>query len=243
MDSWVLLALGTGLFLSPACSKKNAVVPNCKIISASTVSAGNTSNTSFSYDNDGQVSIIQNTTGSATTTSVYTYSVNLILITTSNSGPVSEVDTIRLNNSGQIIYHYAKYFVNNEITIRTYTYNSDGQVLTQAFTDNNGQVVTGTYTYSGGDLTTISNGNPTQNTTYTYFTDKPFQNGDVLQFSQLISTGGVQYIKNVHLVKSIQQGTNFENFNYNFDSGGKITSVTLTTGSTIETISYQYQCH
>ena len=224
------------LLISPSC-KKSSSSPSCKLITVIDQYNSTTNTINISYNNDGKISTIQET-GSSPFKKVFTYSGNLMMITTSNSSSVTSTDSVVLNSDGLISYSMVKDASNNK-TVNTYTY-SGTQLLKSTYQYNGGTIQTTTYTYTNGDLTGSSDGSNTA--VYNYYTDKTFAEGDFLKLVQLINYGGL-YVKNAHLIKGFQQGSTVENFNYIFDNTGKITGVTATTGSNIENVTYQYSCN
>jgi hypothetical protein len=225
------------LGLSPSCSKKSSSAPNCKLITVTDAIGTSNTTINITYNNDGKISTVQQT-GSSPATKVYTYIGNLIMIAvTAPAG--NSTDSVVLNSNGLISYWLSRDASNNT-QIYIYTYGGNGQLLKYTLQSNGGAITTTTATITNGDLTGSSDG--TNVGTYTYYTDKAFADGDYIKLVQLLNFGAL-YIKNAHLIKGFQQGTTVENFNYNFDSSGKITGVTATSGANIEIVTYQYNCN
>jgi hypothetical protein len=225
------------LGLSPSCSKKSSSAPNCKLITVTDAIGTSNTTINITYNNDGKISTVQQT-GSSPATKVYTYIGNLIMIAvTAPAG--NSTDSVVLNSNGLISYWLSRDASNNT-QIYIYTYGGNGQLLKYTLQSNGGAITTTTATITNGDLTGSSDG--TNVGTYTYYTDKAFADGDYIKLVQLLNFGAL-YIKNAHLIKGFQQGTTIENFNYNFDSSGKITGVTATSGANIEIVTYQYNCN
>lgn len=226
------------LFLSPACSKKSSPTP-CKLIEIVDAQGPGATTYDLRYNSGGQIATIMatGTNGDTLYTKTFTYSTNLIM--TSMIAPAgTTTDSVVLNSAGLITYSLTKAPGSNS-TIDTYTENSSGQLVSSTDQVNGGAITTTTYTFAGGDLVSSFDGSVT--TTYSYYTDKSFADGDPLKVAQLLATGGL-YIKNEHLLKSIEIGGATESFAYTFDSDGKITGITKTSGSPIETFSDQYDC-
>jgi hypothetical protein len=233
----VLVAAVIILGISPSCSKKSSSTPNCKLITVTDAIGANNTTINITYNNDGKISTVQQT-GSSPATKVYTYIGNLIMIAvTAPTG--NSTDSVVLNSNGLIAYWLSRDASNNT-QVYIYTYGSNGQLLKYTFQSNGGAITTTTATFTNGDLTGTSDG--TNTGIYTYYTDKAFADGDYIKLVQLLNYGAL-YIKNVHLIKGFQQGATVENFNYSFDSSGKITGVTATNGANIETVTYQYNCN
>jgi hypothetical protein len=229
------------MVLAPFCSKKNAAaVPNCQIITI--VDSYNSTNTTYNltYGNNGKISTIQNTSATSPFTEVFTYANNVILVSKTGAGSVFISSDSNAVNSAGLITYSQQIDATADTTINTYTYDGNNDLLKSTTQTNGGAITTNTFQYTNGDLTSSSDGTTT--TTYTYYTDKPSQNGDYIHVFQLFNYGG-QAIQSAHLIASLQSGSSIDNFNYSFDSSGKITSLTATSGSTVETISFQYQCN
>lgn len=239
MKKIAYLAIASGLFLllSPSCGKKSSPAPNCKLITITDVLSGTNVTANITYNNDGNISTIQET-GTSPVTKVFTYIGSLIMIaTTSSSGNVT--DSVVLNSNGLMTYWQSRDASNNTLAY-TYTYANNGELLKSTQQSNAGPVTTTTYTYTNGDVTGSSDG--TNTAIYTYYTDKAFADGDYLKTVQIFNYGAL-YIKNAHLIKGFQQGTTVENFNYSFDASGKVTAVTATNGASIENVTDQYNCN
>jgi hypothetical protein len=235
------IALGLVLILSPACNKNDDEVatPDCRMITAViTPSNGNPTTVNFSYNNDGDISVIQQVNNNNTTTKVFTYAADLIIITTSQGGSVTQTDSLKLNSNGLLASQVQRFNGSTSKTVNTFTYNANGQLLKTVTQSGSGTPQTNTYTFTNGDLTSATG---SSNLALTYFPDKPFIDGDYLKILQVLNIG-VLYIKNVHLVKSMQTGSSLQNFNYEFDDTGKVSKLTITTGSLVETVTYQYDC-
>ena len=226
------------LAFASSCSKKNAATPACKLITISDVLGSSTTTFNITYNNDGKISTLQSTSGSTTTSKVFTYSGNVIFITTTSSGSTGPTtDSIVLNSNGFIASDMNRYSTNQSLT--TYTY-SGTQLLKSVYQNNSNPAVTTTYTFTNGDLTGSTDG--TNTSTYSYDMNKASAPGDYFQLVQLIQYGA-SFIKNSHQITAFQVGGSIENINYTYDNTGKITGLTGTGGSSVETITYQYNCN
>jgi hypothetical protein len=226
------------LAFAPSCSKKNAAAPACKLITITDVIGSSTSTFNLTYNNDGKISTLQSTSGSSSTSKVFTYSGNVIFITTTNSGSTDvTTDSIVINSGGFILSDLNRYTTNQSLT--TYTY-SGTQLLKSVFQYNSNPAVTTTYTFTNGDLTGSTDGTTTS--TYSYDAQKASAPGDYFQLVQLIQYGA-SFIKNSHQITAFQSGGSIENINYTYDNTGKITGLTGTGGSSVETITYQFNCN
>jgi hypothetical protein len=226
------------LIFEPSCSKKNAAAPACKLITITDVNGSTTTTFNITYNNVGKISTLQSTSGSTTTSKVFTYSSDVIFITSTYSGsPNPTTDSIVVNNSGLIMSD--QYRNGTDESLTTYTY-SGNQLLKSILQNNSDPAVTTTYTFTNGDLTGSSDG--TNTATYSYNTTKASVPGDYFQLVQLIQYGA-SYVINSHQIIGYQIGSTIENITYTYDNTGKITGLTGTTGGSIETITYQYNCN
>jgi hypothetical protein len=231
------IAVTSVLLVSQSCSKKGSSAPNCKLITIVDAVGSTATTVNITYNNDGKISTMQQT-GSNPSSKVYTYIGNLMMISTSVSGSLQSTDSVILNSDGTIAYSLTR-DVSSNVAINTYTY-SGGQIQKSTYQYDGGAITTTTYQYTNGDMTSSSDG--TSTSTYTYYTDKSFQDGDYFKLVQIINYGGL-YIKNAHLIKGFQQGSTVENFNYTFDNTGKVTGATATNGSSVENVTLQYNCN
>jgi hypothetical protein len=222
----------------PSCSKKNSSAPACQLITIQDVNGSNNTTFNITYNNLGKISTLSTVSGTSTTSKVFTYSGDVVLITTSYSGSSNPTtDSIVINSAGLIASD--QYRSGSDETLTTYTY-SGKQLLKSIVQNNSDPAVTTTYTFTNGDLTGSTDG--TNSTTYSYNTSKATAQGDYFQLVQLI-TYGASFVINSHQLIGYQSGSTIENINYTYDNTGKVTGITGTAGSNVETISLQYSCN
>ena len=220
------------LFAGCKKDKDDKKKPDCRIITI-TPTTGNSIN--VSYNSDGKVSTVS--TGNDITT--FAYSGNTIIGTTNTSGAFSSKKIITLGSNGLAT------------NVKTETNTSGTNWNNDAYEYSGTELIKATSTSSGGGTPSVStliwsNGNIVSATsgsnvsTLDFFTDKPAQTGDYLQLAQLIT--GFQIYKTKNAIKSLLSGSTITSFDYNFDTDGKITSLTATGGSNI-TYTYQHQCN
>ncbi|WP_018630988.1 hypothetical protein [Niabella aurantiaca] len=164
-----------------------------------------------------------------------------------------------LNSNGLLAFERREY--NNSGTQwekRTYEY--DGTKLKRSTVNKYSGNNIRTYTWSNGNMITeqIQGADYSQSTSYEYDTGKPYSPGDY--FSWDLLENGVETIRNKNLVKkrtsiyidnnpgSSTPGvpeTEISNYNYAFDSNGKIISMTVTdqNNSNPSTYTYEYHCN
>jgi hypothetical protein len=225
------------LFLSPSCSKKSSSpAQTCQIITVTDQLGTSTTTYNITYNNAGQISTEQYNQNSTPYSRVFTYIGSTEIMTTSG-GTSTVTDSITLNSNGMIESDYETDGTNLSVT--TYTY-SGTEVQKSVNVTNGGAPTTSTFTWTNGDLTGGSlSGSGTA--TYTYNT-MASEEGDYWYIAQLINYGGF-FVKTAHQLAGFQVGTTIENVSYTYDNTGKITALTGTSGSTIETIGYQYSCN
>lgn len=229
---FLMAATFTAAFAS--CKKDDAPKPDCRIITVTQVPAGMNSTSNLTYNSDGKLSVV--TTGNETT--VYVYSGSIIIANSTISGIFNSKKTITLNANGLVSNvrteqdetgakwdNYVIEYNGTEILKDTYTTSEGGAPSIE------------TYTWSGGNLVTITAGSTT--TTLEYYTDKPSQTGDYFKYTQL--TTGYEILRAKNALKAISNGSDITNFDYSFDTDGKIISMILTGASTVN-YNYQYQC-
>ncbi len=227
----------TALFVS---CKKNSEEKksSCKIVTITDV-YNNTNNVyNVTYNNDGKVSTLTSNISSA----VFTYSGNTIIINKTYNGNFDERDSITLNSDGKPTnirqyYDQAGANWNNQ----SFTYDGGGNLLKSEQTDeSNSSPETTLFTVTNGNVVTIQT--PTTTLTLEYYTNKSAQQGGYLDVATLVSYG-VNLYPHKNLLKSLNDGTNITNISYDMDASGSISTITSTSGTSVETISYQYNCN
>ena len=223
------------LFLSPSCGKKSSHTQTCQIVTIQDGNGSSTTTYTITYNNQGKISTEQYTQGGTAYSKVFTYNGNTEIMTTSANGG-SAVDSMIINSNGLIESDYFSYPGTDALT--TYTYS--GTELQKAVQVVNGGVpLTTTYTWSGGDVVGSSDG--VNSVSFTY-NSKGSVAGDYWSIIQLVNYGAY-FVKSAHQLAAYQAGSNLENISYSYDGSGKITGVTGTVGSSVETISYEYACN
>ncbi|MEO5942837.1 MAG: hypothetical protein ABIP30_00190 [Ferruginibacter sp.] len=224
-----VLLLSTGIFFS-SCKKDSAGTPTCKIITVS-ASAGDGYN--FTYNSDGKIETV---TYGATLT-VYTYSGNTTVASTTNNGAFAGKKTITLNANGFAASVKSETSANGSTWYKdTYEYNG-AELLKDTYTNSQNvapQVTTAAW--SGGNMISTTQSGTT--TTIEYDLTKPAREGDYIWLIQTIQGYKVYSTKNP--IKSVATGNSITSFDYTFENG-KITALKFNGGS-ITTYSYQYQC-
>jgi len=233
------------------CKKSNSHASNaCRIaVSYDTLflPGGNeTSLTRIFYDNDGRVAYTQFNTLNDSSTRVFIYNDSSVVITPTNS--LSPTDTIVMNGKGMPVQIKQTYTSNDYYDLSAYSYDAAGLLqsifYTQASTSGaNLRTATNTYKFVNGDCisSTYSDGTGSSTTNYTYYTDRPTQDGDYQSFQSIANYGAV-IIRNKHLLRSSQGGTYVSDYNYTFDNTGKITTATYRYNNQVFRNTYEYDC-
>jgi hypothetical protein len=231
----ILIVLVLSQLIVPSCSKKSSPAPTCQIITILDQNGATSTSYNITYNNQGQISTEQYSSGSTNTTKVFTYSGNTEMIATA-TGAATSTDSITLTSDGLMARDV---FTNSGgQTVTTYTFS--GQEVQKSVTVANGGTPTTTvFNFTNGDLTSFTDG--TNTTTVTY-NSKPTAAGDYWQVIQLVNYGA-PFVKTTHQLAGISTGTMVTNVNYTYDNSGKVTALAATSGASIENISYQYSCN
>ncbi|MBO9636249.1 MAG: hypothetical protein J7578_24315 [Chitinophagaceae bacterium] len=245
----LLVVLGAALFLiTIGCKKDKENRQECRI-------TGMTSSTGedyiFTYNAEGK---IVSTAIDGTPSVKFTYTGNTVT-SLYVSGTYYNKTTYTINSNGQVTHSRTEYnTAGTNWAERVYEY-TGAQVTKETLTKNGGFTSTRTYQWNNGNLQTVSfsnNNNSWQTLAYEYYTDKPYQPGDILDWDRLMS--GVEIFRSKNLVRKYTSTyqdntatppipeTEITNYSYEFDKDGKILSVTSSSGGSSQTYQYQYEC-
>ncbi|MGN6292534.1 MAG: hypothetical protein ACTHMV_07290 [Chitinophagaceae bacterium] len=244
-----LIALIAALFLvTVGCKKDKENKPECRIISM-TSSTGE--DYVFTYNAEGK---LVSTAMDGTSTINFTYSGNTVT-SLYVSGSYYNKTTYTINSNGQVSHSRTEYnTAGTNWAERVFQYTGT-QVTKETLTKNGGFTSVRTYQWSNGNLQSISinnSDNSTQALVYEYYLDKPYQQGDILDWDRLMS--GVEIFRSKNLLKkytsTYQENitgtpipvTEITNYSYEFDRDGKITSMTSSYAGNNQTYQYQYEC-
>jgi YD repeat-containing protein len=92
-----------------------------------------------------------------------------------------------------------------------------------------------TYRWLNHDIVSETTGANT--TSWSFYTDKPRKDGDYLWLLKINYGGDI--LRTANLLKS----SGATNFSYEFDSDGKLSSMTFSDSGSSQTISYEYTCN
>lgn len=225
-----------------SCKKNDDKQANCRIVTITTSSSGDNSVFNLTYNNDGRISTIS-TSGTSGSNKVFTYNGNTVIINTVRSdGSFDSRDSLTLDAKRKPL-NIRKYSdeEGTNFTNFSFEYNGDDLLKIHQTSDNSNSPETSVATNVNGNMTALTS--PAGTSTLEYFTDKKNIPGDYLDVSSLIEYGLSVY-PHKNLVKTIANGnSSILNFNYEFNPDGTISRVTATSGSTVSTVSYQYQCN
>lgn len=202
----------------------------CRISTATVSPAG--SMYRFTYNFDGTVSRID----FAKTSAIFNYSGNLTTVFFLDSLGVITGKNIITRNADGLATQVRNEFDATGTFWRNTIYEYNGKEVARSIltSSDNGNTVISTYTWANQNMVASTTGVTTN--TYEYYLDKPRQEGDYISLTQLIQGYEVFFTKNL-----LKSGSGF-NFNYNFRSDGKISSLMYTVGNVISTIDYEYIC-
>lgn len=216
------------------CKKNNNSInkPNqtCRIIKIIGSNAG-ASQVDLEYNSDGKLS--KTTTGS--TVLIFNYTGNQILIQTLDSGLFKSNTIVTLNAAGLAITVRREFdFAGTDWLNSEFTYNGE-ELTKEIFTSSNGSNPNVTnYTWFNGNLRTSGSN------VYDYYTDKPSQQGEGFNLTQLLE--GYETIRNKNILKSTSSSSSSASFSYDFDPDGKIVSFIRNLSGTILILDYRYEC-
>jgi hypothetical protein len=226
----VVLA-GTGIFFG--CKKNAGKSSNCRIVSI--IDAKDSLREDFTYDSKGRISV--KVSGQQVYT--YDYGDNSVTITYLNAGTLFSTTTATLNQSGLAV-NIRQESTQTGVAWFNYLneYNGDELVRSTVTAADGRPAQITTYQWTDGNMTSSITGKDTA--VFTYYLDKPRQQGDYLSLSALVN--GYEQVRSKNLIKGIGNGTAV----YGFDPDGKITAldITLDAASGGIEIDYQlqYQC-
>ena len=198
---------------------------------------------SFSYNNDGKISMIANhmyrkdSVGNIqyadSSFQIFTYNGDQITIKTNNSNSNGVLyDTIILNKAGFI--SETRYDMIVYLSICKYYYDSNNKVTQriQYNTINPSMIDTISYKWENGDITEMRSsfsGIIQQNT----YTNLDIKDGDVSLIDEQLFDLGAYFYRNKHLR---------EPYTYSFDSNGNIDTIYYNLGSSPYMYKYTYSC-
>lgn len=214
----------------PGCKKTNDSKPDCKIITIAPVPTG--SSYHITYNAEGKIRRLVYNSSLVN----YEYNGNTVTATSEDSGSFRSRKIISLNEAGLAINVRTEQNITGTDWVNDF-YEYNGEELTRSTnTSSTGSKPTITnYVWSGHNL--VSGTVDSSTTVFDYYPDKPRSDGDY--FSLIKTLLGYDVFRPKNLVKSVD-GTVFE---YDFNSDGKITSLTLNSGGNSIFLDYEYQCN
>jgi hypothetical protein len=167
-------------------------------------------------------------------TITYSYSGNTIITTQFLGQNFFSRTTVTVNSAGLAIMVKNQGSVATNWDSTSYEYNGEELIKSTLFRPYSPPQIT---TYNWLDHNMVSSTVNGTTASYTYYTDKPIQAGDY--FSLLGLFNGYEYIRNKNLLRS----ADITPFNYEFDSDGRISSLSVGSGSNQLIINYAYDCN
>lgn len=210
--------------------------PTCRIITVTPTPAADAIN--ISYNSDGKVSSVIN----GTTVSTTAYSGNTAINTTMTGSVFNSKRIITMNAAGlatNVRTEFDEHVPATSWTNLAFEYSGEELLKSTSTSSTGGVPSIILYTWSNHNMTAAGTG--PSGATLDYYTDKNRQEGDYLLLSQAVQ--GYEIYRSKNLIKSVLEGSNITSFEYTFDSDGKISSVTATSGATVTVLNYQYQCN
>jgi hypothetical protein len=208
-----------------ACKKDKAQnSSSCRII---TIVTG-PDTTHLYYNSVGKISKLIDTRRDSAN---YEYTGSDIVITYFQSGTFAHKYVTTVNTAGLVTNIRSESQAGATLGSTRYEYNGE-EVTREINTSSTGIRDTTTFTWSDHNLLSDTRGGRT--TTYTYYTDKLYREGDYRWLS-IKTAYGADIIRTRNLLKS--SGTTI--YTYQFDADQKISSFTI--GSI--TVGYGYECH
>lgn len=213
--------------------------PGCRIITRSS----GTDYYNFEYNEEGKLSTITN---SENYTTNFTYSGDTIFAVKTKANTTDYEKSIIINNEAG----YASYVRiesdksgNNWLEIN-YLYDNDNQLLKTSRIYSGGTTFISTLQWENGNPKSINFISPNVSYTvnYEYYNDKLSQEGIGIQTQEL--TAGYKTISAHNLLKSSAYPNDTINYNYEFDSEGKVIMMasTSTIDSATTRTNFQYLC-
>jgi hypothetical protein len=232
--SLLLLPLLMQVFACKKSSSSHSTASNsCKLTGINEVGGTNLETASITYNSDGKISTIVQSSSTSTLTMTYAYSGNVIIMTSSGytNGDVV-TDSVVVNGDGLMVSDLERNIF--DTTLTTYTY-SGTEIASSIFQEAGQAPSATTYTFANGDLTGSGS---TDTITYN---DKASAPGDYFQVEQLLEFAA-PFIKTAHQCTSYTSNGVTTNFTYAYDSTGKITQLVIA-GSQNGTLNYSYDCN
>ncbi len=226
-------------------SQPNNPTKNCKITKITSDTVGVVH---ITYTSDGKIRKISSDSSSST----FTYSSQkTIIVKKDKEGNMVQQTLIYLDGDGIIQKVVTNDVEANSTDTSRYLY-SDSKVSKEitSYSDNTDKDTT-VYEWENGNMVRTIEGKDTS--TFTYYTDQAYQQGDFLNLFGL-TVGGIAGGQIGFHSKNLIKGVTFQfsifgfketvviNADYEFDSEGKVTSSTATVGGESMSFNYDYEC-
>ncbi|MBA3829631.1 MAG: hypothetical protein H0X33_11890 [Taibaiella sp.] len=197
--------------------------------------------TVLTYDVNGKL-IRTAATGTQNTTRIFQYfGTSMITISVSQSGMISEIDTVTLNANGYIatLQRFSAGSPPLYITSSFY-YGANNEVSSEVDYDSHGNVDSLAYSWANGDL--LNSGDPFVPVRYTYDTTTAARDGDWFLTQQKLTYGAL-YAPTKHMIRSVGVGHNAPlYFFYTINDSARVVSYNTYIGSSVQVTTYHYTC-
>lgn len=235
----VIAVCAVSLWTFSSC-KKNENDPVCKIKTISTINGSSSSLITLTYNSDGKLSSVTNTGSGGGSSILFTYSGNTINVIDKNTGGTTTGSKdITLNSNGKIGTVLEKDAAGVLESTTTYQYDGNNNLSSVTSTPVGSPQEVSIVTYTNGNMTSITGSGGA--TTFDYYTDKSFQDGDYLKLVQYLDYGAF-FITNNNLIKTYASSATPIMFTYEMDNTGKISKMTMTSTSSSQAYNYTYEC-
>jgi len=223
------------MFSVTGCKKNKAIEPDCYVI---VIVPSSGAPVNFSYNSEGEIESIKEGLNSIS----FIYKTDSIIASQTRNNIFYEKRKYKLNSNGfpSNVRIESDQSGNNWINY-SYEYNGTELKKMTITTSSAGLSQVYNYTWNNGNLTSITDGTNTH--TYEYYSDKTYRVGDACFLMERLHDYGVGVMRTKNMRKSDQYvspaGSYTLNYNYEFDSKGKVTAVKENS----LTYNLQYQCN
>lgn len=235
-----IIAMGALATTFASCGKddnKDATV--CSITSIVKTAQSTTTTTTIIYDEGRIATVLTNGTNGGS--KLFTYGFGTIqIVSKDKAGTTLGMDDITLTPEGKVASVTKKTAAGDMKEIVAYSYDLDGNLAQYVVTNAVGAKDTTLVTYINGNMTNKKYSN-NDVTSFDYYADKLFVDGDYFKITQLLENGALA-VANTNLLKSsVTNNGSITTYTYQFNALNKITKMTVA-GATTDEYTYVYDC-